>query len=203
MTRRVASKLILLIAAIACCVSLVGCGSGQMPSSTEEQKANSEYMLQVNEIMNELNSSMALFNEAVSRGDVVNMRTQADNAYKSLDKLQKTEAPQALSEIKKNYVDGTSKLREALDGYIALYTELANSDGDVDKSAYDEEIARIQKLYDEGFAALQKGDELANPSSGSASSEAASTASSSAEASASSAEQSSSTSVTPPSGPNA
>lgn len=201
MRQSVTLKLILIALALACCVAFFGCGPGQQAASTDEQKANSQYMLQVNEIMGELDSSLALFNDAVSRGDVVNMRTQADNAYKSLDKLQKTEAPEALSEIKKNYVDGTSKLREALDAYIALYTELANSGSDVDKSAYDEEIARIQKLYDEGIAAMQKGDELANPGSGESASSAAAAPSTSASAESSASSYSSS--INPPSSPTA
>ena len=199
MRQHVTPKLILLALALACCVAFVGCGSGGQATSTAEQKANSQYMLQVNEIMAELKGSLSLFNDAVSRGDVVNMRTQADNAYKSLDKLQKAEAPEALSEIKKNYVDGTTKLREALDAYIALYTKLANSGSDVEKSSYNDEIARIQKLYDEGIAALQKGDELAaNPGGESASSAAPSPSSEAA-----SSEPSFSSSITPPSSPAA
>ena len=199
MRQRITPKLILLVLVLACCMAFVGCGSGSQATSTDEQKANSKYMLQVNEIMTEFKGSLSLFNDAVSRGDVVNMRTQADNAFKSLDKLQKTEAPEALKEIKANYVDGTSKLREGLDAYIALYTTMANSDSDVDKSSYNDEIARIQKLYDEGIAALQKGDELAaNPGGQSASSAAPSPSSEAA-----SSEQAFSSSITPPSGPAA
>ena len=156
-----ALKSALIACIVACFVAFVGCSAGQSATATDEQKANSAYMLQVNETMVELDDSLSLFVDAVSRGDVVNMRTQAENAYKSLDKLAGIEAPEALSDIKKNYVEGTEKLREALDGYIDLYTEAANSRDEVEADSFNEKIAQIQKLYDEGIAALKAGDEAA------------------------------------------
>ena len=109
--------------------------------------------------MEELDSSLDGFVDAVSRGDVVNMRSQADNAYKTLDKLESIEVPDAMADIQESYVEGTSKLREALDGYIELYTDASNPG--FDWSGYDKRIAEIQKLYDDGVAALEAGDEAA------------------------------------------
>lgn len=147
--------------ALAASVALVGCAGPGANSLTDEQKANRAYMSQVNEAMTQLDTELDSFIEAVSRGDVVNMRTQADNAYKELDKLSKLEAPEALKDIKKDYVDGTAKLREALDEYIALYTEAANGGSSFDWSAYDERVKSIQSLYDEGVALLEAGDKAA------------------------------------------
>ena len=153
------------IGSVACAaalgLSLIGCGAGANASATEAQQANRTYMSRVNETMVELDDSLDQFVDAVSRGDVVNMRTQADNAYKMLDKLSGIEAPEELKSVRESYVTGTTKLKEALDGYIALYTELSKNDASFDKAAYDAKIAEIQSLYDEGVAALQKGDETA------------------------------------------
>ena len=138
---------------------LVGCGPGASVAANEEQQANRAYMSQVNQTMQTLDSDLEGFVDAVSRGDVVNMRTQADNAYKTLDKLAALEVPDDMADIQQNYVDGTDKLRKALDDYITLYTEA--SDASFDWSTYDARIKDIQALYDEGVAALEAGDETA------------------------------------------
>lgn len=156
-------RLMLKLGSCACALALVagvvsGCASNGSLAN-EDQQANRAYMSQVNGIMDELGVELDSFVDAVSRGDVVNMRTQADNAYKTLDKLGGLEVPEDLNDIQQNYVDGTSKLREALDGYIGLYTEI--SAGSFDQSTYDSRIADIQQLYDEGVAALKQGDESA------------------------------------------
>ena len=57
------------------------------------------------------------------------------------------------------YTDGTKKMRDALDAYINLYTELEA--GSFDQSTYSKRIADVQKLYDEGVETLKKGDEAA------------------------------------------
>ena len=152
------------IAALICvvalsCAALFGCANTAMTTATAEQQANRAYMSQVNEIMEELGEGLGSFVDAVSRGDIVNMRTQADNAYQILDKLEALEAPDALKDVKEKYVDGTEKLREALDGYIALYTDMNGASFDM--STYDSRIAAIQKLYDEGVDLMKEGDEIA------------------------------------------
>ena len=116
-------------------------------------------MSQVNEIMESLDDGLDLFVDAVSRGDIVNMRTQADNAYRALDKLGSLEAPDELADVQEKYLSGTEKLREALDAYISLYTD-ASSDS-FDWSTYDNRIKEIQDLYDEGLQDLEDGDKAA------------------------------------------
>ena len=152
------------ICALACalalaCGVLASCTNAATSTATTEQQANRAYMSQVNEIMNDLDAGLALFVDAVSRGDIVNMRTQADNAYKVLDRLDELEVPESLADVHEQYLDGTAKLREALDAYIALYTDMNGAS--FDQSTYDARIAEVQALYDEGVEALKKGDELA------------------------------------------
>lgn len=143
-----------------CCLMFAGCTtSSATTAATEEQQANRAYMAQVNDIMDQLDESLDTFVDAVSRGDIVNMRTQASNAYQVLDKLDSLEAPEALSDIQDKYKDGTDKLRQALDKYIDLYADAESSSFDWDD--YDKRIAEIQGLYDEGVKALQEGDEAA------------------------------------------
>lgn len=137
-------------------ILLVGC-MGSAPAVNTEQQANRAYMSQVNEIMDEVTVQLDQFVEAVSSGDVVAMRTQADSASRSLDKMSALEAPDALKDIRQSYIDGTDKLREALDQYVALYAE-TESDS-FDSSTFNDRLSEIQELYNEGVAALQKGDE--------------------------------------------
>ena len=187
---------VIVLAIVACALAfgmtLAGCTQGASTQATDVQKANRAYMSQVNETMVELDASLEQFVDAVSRGDVVNMRTQADNAYKVLDKLAAIEAPEDLKDVRDSYVNGATKLRQALDAYINLYTEMANGSS-VDKAAYEARIAEIQGLYDEGVALLQKGDETVAGTSGSegASSASASSDSAASESAASSEETSS------------
>ena len=110
-------------------------------------------------IMAQLDDELDLFVDAVSRGDIVNMRTQADNAYLVLGKLSALEAPEALADVHQKYVDGTDKLREALDSYIELYSDVNSKS--FDQSTYKTRIEDVQSLYDEGVAALEQGDEIA------------------------------------------
>lgn len=156
-------RIVMKIGACACVLALVtlfatGCANGAS-SANGEQQANRAYMSQVNGIMDELGTQLDTFVEAVSRGDVVNMRSQADNAYKALDELNSIEVPEELSEIQEKYTDGASKLREALNSYIDLYTEI--SAGSFDQSTYASRIASIQTTYDQGVEALKQGDEAA------------------------------------------
>ena len=156
-------RMTMALVACACALALaagvfVGC-SPAGSNLTEEQQANRTYMSQVNSIMAQLGENLESFVDAVSRGDVVNMRTQADDAYQVLDQLAAIEAPEDFADIQKQYVDGTTKLREALDEYITLYTE-AGSDS-FDQSTYGNRIAKVQKLYDEGVDILKTADEAA------------------------------------------
>lgn len=152
----------ILACALAAGLALSACASGGNTALTEEQQANRTYMSQVNETMVELDDSLDSFVDAVSRGDVVNMKTQADSAFKTLDKLSSLEAPEALSDVQKKYVEGTQKLEEALDAYIQLYTEVDKAGKDFNWSDYDARIKEIQELYDSGVKALEEGDKAAS-----------------------------------------
>ena len=121
-------------------------------------------MTQVNQTMKDLQSRLDGFTDAVSRGDLVGMRTQADNAYKALDELGKLNVPDDLKDIQQEYVDGTNKLKDALNAYIELYTEIdsATEAQPFDYSTYDQRIADIKSQYDEGIGKLQSGDNKAS-----------------------------------------
>ena len=96
-------------------------------------------------------------------GDVVTMRTQADNAFKALDELDSQEAPDALKDVKQCYVDGSEQLENALNAYIELYTEIdsATDAQPFDWSTYDQRLADIQAAYNSGIEKLQEGDKTA------------------------------------------
>lgn len=158
MKRFAASFVMCAIAVLVAAGALVGCANNAS-SLNSEQQANRAYMSQVNAAMAQLGEDLDSFVAAVSRGDVVNMRTQADNAYKALDALDAAEAPEALADVKKEYVEGTTKMREALDAYIALYTDIES--GSFSQSTYETRIAEIQKKYDEAVEQLKKADEAA------------------------------------------
>lgn len=155
------AKCCIIVVMLSCCVVLAACSAGASSNLTEEQIANRNYMSQVNETMVELDEGLDSFVDAVSRGDIVNMKTQADAAFKSLDKLSSLEAPEALADVQASYVEGCDKLKDALNQYIALYSDAAKSSDSFDWSSYDKKIADIQALYDSGVEALEKGDKAA------------------------------------------
>ena len=150
-------------AAFVAAAALAGCTS-QESAATKQQSENRQYMTQVNQTMEDLQSRLDGFTDAVSRGDLVGMRTQADNAYKALDELGKLNVPDDLKDIQQEYVDGTNKLKDALNAYIELYTEIdsATEAQPFDYSTYDQRVADIKSLYDEGIGKLQSGDNKAS-----------------------------------------
>jgi hypothetical protein len=158
MKRFAASLVMCAIAVMVAAGALVGCANNSS-SLNSEQQANRAYMSKVNSIMTQLGEDLDSFVSAVSRGDVVNMRTQADNAYKALDALAAAEAPEALADVKKGYVEGTTKMREALDAYITLYTDIEA--GSFNQSTYESRITEIQKKYDEAVEQLRNADAAA------------------------------------------
>ena len=155
------AKCCIFVVILSCCIALSACAGGASSNLTEEQIANRNYMSQVNEIMVGLDEGLDSFVDAVSRGDIVNMKTQADAAFKSLDKLSGLEAPEALSDVQASYVDGCNKLKDALNQYIDLYSGAAKSQDSFDWASYEKKIADIQALYDSGVEALEKGDKAA------------------------------------------
>lgn len=149
-------------AAVMMVAVLAGCAQ-QDNAAAQQQTDNRKYMTQVNQTMEDLKSRLDSFTDAVSRGDVVGMRTQADNAYKALDELGKLEPPEDLKDIQQEYVDGTNKLKDALNAYVELYTEIdsATDAHPFDWSTYDQRIAASKATYDEGIGKLQSGDNKA------------------------------------------
>ena len=96
-----------------------------------------------------------------TRGDEITMRTQADDAFKVLDNLESLEAPEVLQDVKQGYVDGSKQLKDALNAYIALYTDLAANPSAVSTDAYKERLASIQDTYDQAVEKLKSTDEAA------------------------------------------
>lgn len=155
------------VIAVACAgvlmiAALAGCAQ-QGSRGDQDQLDRRQYMSQVNQAMDDLQTKLDSFSDAVSRDDVVGMRTQADNAFKALDDLNGLEVPDAVKDIQQEYVDGTNGLKDALNAYIDLYTEIesATDEHPFDWSSYDQRIAEIQAQYDAGIDKLKKGDEAA------------------------------------------
>ena len=159
MTKRVQRLLITLMMGALLVVGLSGCAI-QQNTLTEEQSANRNYMTQVNQIMDELSDKLQDFDDAVSRNDLVSMRTQAEDALSTLDALSSIEAPEALTDINTDYQQGADALRQALNDYVALYTEIdsATSGQPFDYSTLDSRLEQIQTLYNQGIDSLQAGD---------------------------------------------
>ncbi|MBQ3106589.1 MAG: hypothetical protein IJC51_03860 [Eggerthellaceae bacterium] len=159
------SKMRLLACLCACALALVamaGCAQ-QNTSEQNAQAANRQYMTDVNRCMDQLSDSLDAFSDAVSRNDIVSMRTQADSAFRSLDELAALEAPEVLLDVQVEYVEGCAKLEQALGDYLTLFTQIetATEEQPFDFSTYDQSLKDIQKLYNEGIAQLESGDALA------------------------------------------
>lgn len=164
MNRNMVGKL----AALACAgvlgaAALGGCTQQQSSQVAQEVSDNRAYMAQVNQTMDDLKTRMDSFTDAVSRKDVVSMRTQADNAFKVLDSLRTQDAPEALKSIKADYVEGCDSLEDALNAYIALYTEIdaSTESQPFDWTTYDQRLSDIKATYDQGIAKLEEGDKTA------------------------------------------
>lgn len=159
---RFAKAMVALCAGVLMVAALGGCAQ-QDTAAQQQQSENRQYMTQVNQSMDDLKTRLESFTDAVSRGDVVGMRTQADNAFKAIDDLSNINVPDALKDIQKEYVDGTGDLKDALNSYIELYTEIdsATEAQPFDWSTYDQRVQDIKKQYDEGIGKLQSGDNKA------------------------------------------
>lgn len=147
---------------LALALALCGCSS-KKDEEKAQQEANQAYMASVNQKMEDLQTRLDSFNDAVSRDDLVSMKTQADNAFACLDELEKIEAPKALQDVHKGYVEGSKLLRQALTDYVDLYTEIESADdsSQFDYSTYDARISDIKATYDKGIAELQAADSAA------------------------------------------
>ncbi len=153
------------LAAIACitlvaAVGLTGCaGLEQTSEEAKAQAENRQYMSDVNATIEQLSQRLDGFEDAVSRGDVVTMRTQADDAFRTLDSLAALQPPEVLKDVQQGYVDGCNQLKGALNDYIALYTDVAN--GSANGGAYADRLAAVQEAYNAGVDKLRATDEAA------------------------------------------
>lgn len=151
---------ITIIAAIMACVLtmglLGGCsGTGRTSTLSQEQIDNRAYMSEVNQTMAALDEKLDAFVDAVSRGDAVGMKTQADRALAEIAALDGLEVPEGLADVGESYKAGCAKMKEALLGYM----ELLNGSDVSSISA--EALASVQASYNEGAAALQDADQKA------------------------------------------
>lgn len=143
--------------------ALCGCMGAPSSALTEEQASNRQFMAQVNQTMVDFQERLDGFNDAVSAGDLVGMRTQAESAFRILDSLEKLEAPDALADVKQGYVEGCGAMRAALSDYIDLYGDMesATEADPFDWGTYDDRLAEVKQSYEDGLAKLQEADEAA------------------------------------------
>ena len=78
-----------------------------------------------------------------------------------------TQVNQTMDDLKsrlESFTDGTADLKDALNSYIDLYTEIdsATEEQPFDYSTYDQRIQDIKSKYDEGIGKLQSGDNKAS-----------------------------------------
>jgi hypothetical protein len=135
-------------------------GGSDESSAQTSTTSSKQYMADMNQKAADLNDRLASFVDAVSREDTVSMRIQADSAQEVIDQMTALEAPDEISQIKADYDDGVVKLKEAMDSYIELYTEIAQakSDGGYDDSSYSQKLTDVQSLYNEGIELIKKAD---------------------------------------------
>ena len=157
---KVSLRAIVAVATALLAMSLMGC----MPTNSAEsdaQAANRQYMASVNQCMDSISEKLASFEDAVARGDVVTMKTQADKAFKEIDDLEAVEAPEVLADVKAGYVEGCRLLEDALSSYVDLFTQVDSGAVAADSAEYASAIAGIQATYDEGISKLEATDKLA------------------------------------------
>lgn len=147
----------LVIAGALAAGALAGCtGMEQTSGEAKAQAENRQFMSDVNSTMDQLAEQLAGFNDAVAQGDMVGMRTQADNAFKVLANLEALEAPDVLADTKQGYVDGCNQLKDALNAYIALYADIQNGSAD-----YAAQLSAVQDSYNQAVNKLKATDEAA------------------------------------------
>ena len=129
-------------------------GSGYISDETKQK---------IMQAVEELNTRLGEFDEAVAQESVVNMRNKANSAFEAIDALAAIDTPDAMKDLQTNYVDGCNKLKDALNSYIDLYTEIssATEEAPFDFSAYDGRVKEIQDAYNEGIDKLKAADEEA------------------------------------------
>lgn len=166
MQKRSLPKIIAFASAAMFVFALAGCVAPQQSAQQQDEDAvtqNRQYMSELNQNVSELSSKLEGFVDAASRGDVVTMQSQADNAFKVITNIESLQVPDDLEELKTGYTEACEKLRNALNDYIALYSEItASAGGDsFDFATYNERINSIQQQYNEAIAQLESTDNTA------------------------------------------
>ena len=111
--RTIARVLAVALGAALALGALAGCQS-PATGATDQQQANRTYMTKVNQAVEELNTRLGEFDEAVAQESVVNMRNKANSAFEAIDALAAIDTPDAMKDLQTNYVDGCNKLKDAL-----------------------------------------------------------------------------------------
>lgn len=166
MQKRSFTRIIAFSLAAMCVFALAGCAAPQQSAQQQDEDAvtqNRQYMSELNQNVGELSSKLDGFVDAATRGDVVTMQSQADNAFKVITNIESLQAPDDLEDLKTGYTEACGKLRGALNDYIALYSEITASLGgdSFDFSTYNERINSIQQQYNEAIAQLESTDNTA------------------------------------------
>ena len=166
-----AAAFCLLIAAFTMSGCTAPTGAANQGSAEDQAMTSSEYMAEVNQVVEKLSERLQSFDDAVSRQDPITMRTQADSAFAVLDELAAIEAPDDVKDLRDQYIKGCDQLKDALNSYIDLYSDmsaakaLASSSSrnapSFNASNYTDRIKEIQSKYDEGIKTLEDADSSA------------------------------------------
>lgn len=158
-------------AILALCVTLATVFTGCLSTAEsidDPQKANRNYMAQLNSALADFGDDLEAFSVAVSDDDVVGMKSQADKAFKVIEEIEKIEAPEDLADLHDGYKKALGKLKEALNEFIDLYVEVkAYAENDLAEGEsletpdFEEKLKSIQKKYSEGIKLLEDADNKA------------------------------------------
>lgn len=157
------SRIILaLTLCVTCLTLLVGCSSNSAQSD-DPQTQNRQYMASVSQIMNDINTQMEDFSDAIKDGEIISLSSQLNTVSSKIDDLKALKVPDAMKDIHSSYVEGAEELKAALDGYVSLYQDIkAPASGSFDYSTYASRLDEVQKHYDAGVEALKDADKKAS-----------------------------------------
>lgn len=139
-------------------LTLSGCFGGTVQQVDTAATQSRQFMSNLNAAVQDMNTRLIEFNDAVSRGDLVTMRSSAENAFEVISTIESLEVPEQLAAVKNGYLEACGKLREALNSYLDLYTELSAAGGTMDSVVYQERLDEIQNLYNQAISMIQETD---------------------------------------------
>lgn len=145
-----------------CIVIFAGCTAPAAQSNDVQNDPvaqNRQYMAALNQMSEDLSSKMTGFTDAVSRNDTVGMRTQADDAFKVIERMKEQEAPEDLAEVKDGYMEACEGFENALNSFISLYEDMSSSDSSFNDQVYSERLKTIQDEYSQAADLLSQTDE--------------------------------------------